>query len=157
MPPIRVRPYEPSDRGFALGLAPRLATGIPPWRETDRMVSTARDWVVSSLERPAAKGQVFVAEDSNGTRLGFASVSEETHFTGEVQGYLGELVVREEDEGQGVGRALVAACEEWSRERGHRILALSTGVANARARRFYQGLGFAEEDVKLAKLLTRPP
>jgi len=57
-------------------------------------------------------------------------------------------------EGRGVGTALIAACEQWARDQGYRILSLSTGAANARALGFYRHLGFHEEDVKLVKLLT---
>ena len=69
------------------------------------------------------------------------------------QSYLGELAVREDIEGHGVGNALVKACEEWSRNQGYTLLVLDTGIANEQARYFYQRLGFQEESIKLTKLL----
>ncbi|TMD75294.1 MAG: GNAT family N-acetyltransferase [Chloroflexi bacterium] len=34
---LRVRQYVPADREFVLSLAPRLAIGIPPWRDPQKM------------------------------------------------------------------------------------------------------------------------
>jgi GNAT superfamily N-acetyltransferase len=150
---VHVRPYEAGDRDFVLSLAPRLAIGIPPWRDERAMVMTARKWIASSIERRGELAEVFVALGETGERVGFASVADETHFTGTVQSYIGELAVVPEAEGGGVGKALVGACEKWARDRGHRILSLATGAANARALAFYRHLGFADEDVKLVKVL----
>ncbi len=96
---------------------------------------------------------VFVAENEQGERLGFATVSHSTHFTGEGQAYIGELATCEEAEGQGAGRALAQACEQWGREQGYRILSLATGAANRHALGFYRHIGFLDEDVTLVKLL----
>jgi GNAT superfamily N-acetyltransferase len=96
---------------------------------------------------------VLVAEDEQGERLGFATVSHSTHFTGQRQAYIGELATLETAEGRGVGAALVAACEQWAREQGYTMLVLTTGAANIRALRFYHHLDFREEDVTLTKLL----
>jgi predicted N-acetyltransferase YhbS len=53
---------------------------------------------------------VLIAEDEKGERLGFATVSHSTHFTGQSQAYIGELASSEKVEGRGVGSALVEAC-----------------------------------------------
>jgi GNAT superfamily N-acetyltransferase len=150
---IRVRPYVPTDRDFVLGLAPRLAIGIPPWRDIQKMIVTARGWIIGSIEQHGKKTMVFVAEDEQGERLGFATVSHDTHFTGEGQAYVGELATSEAAEGRGVGQALAQACEQWAREQGYRILSLATGAANERALGFYRHMGYLDEDVKLVKLL----
>lgn len=151
---IRIRPYLPTDREFVLSLAPRLAIGIPPWRDVQTWIETARGWILGSIEQHGRNTMVFVAEDEQGERLGFATVSHDTHFTGEKQAYIGELVTGEAVEGRGVGKALVQACEQWGREQGYRILSLATGAANARALDFYHHLGYRDEDVKLVKLLS---
>jgi len=150
---VRVRSYEPADREFLLSLAPRLTIGIPPWRDQRLMLSTVQKWIAGSLARQGDRAEVFVALGEQGERLGFASVSEEPHFTGEPQAYVGELATVREAEGRGIGKALVTACEAWARHRGFRVLSLSTGAANARALGFYRHLGFVDEDVKLVKIL----
>ncbi len=150
---IRVRPYTATDQEFVLSLAPRLAIGIPPWRDTQKMIETARGWIAESINQHGTKSMVFVAEDEQGRRLGFATVSHSTHFTGVGQAYIGELATDEHAEGQGVGTALAQACEQWTRERGYTILSLTTGAANARALGFYRHMGYQDEDVTLIKLL----
>lgn len=150
---IRVRPYVPDDRDFVLNLAPRLAIGIPPWRDTQKMIVTAQGWITGSIEQHGKKTMVFVAENELGERLGFATVSHNTHFTGEDQAYIGELATSEEAENRGAGKALAEACEQWGREQGYRILSLATGAANERAIGFYRHIGFLDEDVTLVKLL----
>ena len=150
---IRVRPYVLADREFILSLAPRLAIGITPWRDPQKMIVTAQGWITKSIEQDGTKTRVFVAEDEHGERLGFATVSHDTHFTGEGQAYIGELVTNEAAEGRGVGKALAQACEHWAREQGYRILSLATGAANERALGFYRHMGYQDEDVTLVKLL----
>jgi GNAT superfamily N-acetyltransferase len=150
---IRVRPYVSADREFVLSLAPRLAIGIAPWRDPQKMIVTARDWITGSIEKHGQKTMVFVAEDEQGERLGFATVSHNTHFTGEGQAYIGELATSEAAEGRGVGKALAQACEQWARDQGYRILSLATGAANERALGFYRHMGYLDEDVTLVKLL----
>ena len=117
------------------------------------MLAAAQGWLRDGMDQHGGKSFVLIAEDAHGARLGFATVAQSRHFTGVPQAELGELVVREDAEGQGVGQALVAACAEWARAQGYAFLALGTGAANTRARRFYQQLGFREEDVRLVKLL----
>ena len=150
---IRVRQYVPTDQEFVLGLAPRLAIGIPSWRDPQKMTVTARSWITGSIEEHGKKTMVFVAESEQGERLGFATVSHSTHFTGEGQAYIGELATSEEAEGRGAGKALAQACEQWAREQGYRILSLATGAANERALGFYRHMGYLNEDVTLVKLL----
>lgn len=150
---LRVRPYTPADRTFVLSLAPRLAIGAPPWRDPNLWIAAVRGWLTGSIDRHGAETTVFVAEDDQGERMGVATVSRDTHFTGEHQAYLGELATTEMAEGHGVGTALVQACEQWARAQGYRVLALTTGAANTRALGFYHQLGYRDEDVKLVKLL----
>jgi GNAT superfamily N-acetyltransferase len=150
---IRVRPYVPADREFVLSLAPRLAIGIPSWRDPQKMIVTAQGWITGSIEQHGKKTMVFVAENEQGERLGFATVSHSTHFTDEGQAYIGELAASEVAERRGVGKALAQACEQWAREQGYRILSLATGAANEQALGFYRHIGYRDEDVTLVKLL----
>jgi GNAT superfamily N-acetyltransferase len=56
-------------------------------------------------------------------------------------GSLAELFVAPQARGKGHGRALIGACEDWARERGHKLLTLGVLVKNARAIRSYEGAG----------------
>ena len=150
---FRVRPYDPNDRAFVLGLAPRLTIGMQSWRDLKLWLTTVEDWLTESINQHNQKTMVWIAKNEQGERLGFATVSHSTHFTGQRQAYIGELATSETVEGRGVGTALVNACEQWAREQGYALLTVSTGAANTRALRFYDHLGFHEEDVTLTKLL----
>ena len=83
---------------------------------------------------------------------GVITIREQRHFTGELDGYIGELAVAAHEARRGIGRALIAAAETWARDRGLRHLTLHTGIANIPARDFYAALGFREEEIRL----TRP-
>jgi GNAT superfamily N-acetyltransferase len=150
---VRVRPFASDDRAFILSLAPRLAIGKQPWRDRDLWLATVQEWLTESIQQHGQKTMVWIAENEEGERVGFATVSHSTHFTGQPQAYIGELAAAESAEGHGVGSALLNACEQWAREQGYTILTLSTGAANARALRFYKHLGFQDEDVTLTKLI----
>ena len=150
---VRVRPYTSADHTFILSLAPRLAVGKQPWRDLTLWWKTVDEWLTESIEQHRQRTMVLIAEDEKGERLGFATVSHSTHFTGQRQAYIGELVTSEAVEGQGVGTALVKACERWAREQEYAVITLTTGAGNTRALKFYEHLGFHNEDITLTKLL----
>ena len=150
---VEVRSYTPNDRAFVLSLAPRLAIGKQSWRDLTLWLKTVEEWITESISQHNQKTMVLIAENEQGEQLGFATVSHSTHFTGQRQAYIGELATKEKVESCGVGSALVEACERWAREQGYTIITLTTGVGNTRALRFYDRLGFQNEDVTLTKLL----
>ena len=150
---IHTRPFEASDRAAVLDLAPRLTIGIAPWLDADAFLAAAHEWIVGSIEEIGRGRAVFVAEDVHGTCLGFVSIGRSVHFTGTEQAYIGELAVAAHAEGKGVGRALLLRAEGWAREQGLKRVALDTGATNVRARDFYEHFGYAEESVKLVKVL----
>jgi GNAT superfamily N-acetyltransferase len=152
-PTVRVRPFMPADRDAVLGLAPRLTIGLAPWRDPDVALPAARKWITETIDAIGPERAVLVAEGSDGGCLGFVTVERDTHWTGEAQAYVPELVVAEVAEGRGVGRALMAGVEAWAKKQGFRVVELDTNVANPRARAFYARVGYAEESVKLVKVL----
>lgn len=152
----RVRPAAAADRAFLEELAPRLTIGIAPWLNATRMRETMRDFLLGDLERTDGESAMLVAETPDGAPIGAVAVARGKHFSGVEHAYIGELAVIAEVEGQGVGAALLAAAETWARERGLRLVALDTGAANTRAREFYARHGYAEEGVRLAKVLDAP-
>lgn len=54
------------------------------------------------------------------------------------------LVVRPDMRGQRIGRRLLAACVEWSRQRRAAQVEVMVGDTNRDARRFYDAYGFAQ-------------
>ena len=74
----------------------------------------------------AARGAMFIAEH-DGRAVGWAFVVEEAGdlFVAEKErrhGFVAELFVEASARGQGHGRALIAACEDWTRARGMAVL-----------------------------------
>lgn len=171
---ITIRAATDDDKDAVLALAPRLAEGLPPWRNAGEALAAGRRWLEDSLAAAATAGNAafFVAADRGATRgaatggadggvagsgtvVGVISVRVSRHFTGERDGYIGELVVARCAARRGIGSALIAAAEDWGRERGLANLTLHTGAFNNAARSFYAALGFAEEELRLTRAV--PP
>ena len=92
----------------------------------------------------AALGWVVAHEDDDGAFV----TSAERRFV-----YISELFVVEAARGTGVGRALIAACEDWARERGISIMHIAVLGANARAAKIYTHAGYAPYSLRLRKYL----
>ncbi len=108
----------------------------------------------AALERPGTDSAVFVAEDESGRPLGFVHVHVATDFfTGEEHGHVSDVVTAPGEEGRGIGRMLMAAAEDWSRERGHRLLSLNVFDGNLRPRELYRRLGYAPDTIRMVKVL----
>ena len=150
---VRVRPFMASARETVLALAPRLLANVPAWRDAEVAVGATRKWISQAIDQIGPGSTVLVAEDGAGACVGFVTIQRETHWTGEEQAYVPELVVAEAAEGTGVGCTLMAGVEAWARERGLRLIELDTSIRNSRSRAFYARLGFAEDSVKLVKVL----
>jgi ribosomal protein S18 acetylase RimI-like enzyme len=149
---VVIRPFVPSDRDAVLALAPRLTIGVARWRDPAAVATAVRGWLEASTE-PSQRGLALVAV-VEGRITGFISAEASRHFAGEADAYIGELVVDERAEGQGIATRLVHAAERWAVANGHRCITLNTGAANERARHLYRHLGFEEEDVKLTRVLS---
>jgi ribosomal protein S18 acetylase RimI-like enzyme len=153
--PIQVREYNPADRAAVLALAPRLTDGMPTWRDPAAWLSAVRGWVRDSADNAGQPGHAIYVAVAGEQVVGLVSVSERTHFTGQVDAYVGELVTAAGMERRGIARALMAAAEAWGADRGLRCLTLETGAANQSARSFYAALGYCEEDVRLTKTIRK--
>jgi ribosomal protein S18 acetylase RimI-like enzyme len=161
-----IRQATGADRPGVVALASRLAEGVAPWRDQQEARNAGRRWLESSLDGAAAgTGAVFLAVDeaasaapaspAAGGIVGVLSIHPSRHFTGELDGYIGELVVAEHASRRGIGRALVDAADTWARDHGLAHLTLHTGSYNTSARAFYAALGFAEEEVRLTRQVSR--
>jgi ribosomal protein S18 acetylase RimI-like enzyme len=103
-------------------------------------------------------GRMFVAEGTDGALLGWAVVGE---FKGEPfvvaderdYAYIFELFVVETTRGQGVGRALIAACEEWARTENFKTIQIGVLFGNTRAAKIYREAGYSDYALELRKYL----
>jgi ribosomal protein S18 acetylase RimI-like enzyme len=67
-------------------------------------------------------------------------------YTGALDAYLEELYVVPERRGRGMGRALLEAAMEYSRERGAAHIDLGTSEADVAARALYESAGFTNRE-----------
>jgi ribosomal protein S18 acetylase RimI-like enzyme len=152
---VHIRRARVDDMPFIRSLAERFARfGSPAWRDRALMWKYHQQSVEDVGQSIDTDDLVLLAEDAQGTRLGFIWATHATDFfTQEPQGYVSDLAVSSQAEGKGVGRKLLEQAEEWARTRGYRILALDVFAANTLARAIYTHLGYAEETVKMVKEL----
>ncbi len=88
--------------------------------------------------------QCYVAE-SDGEVIGMIGLIRELRFERDgVHVRIGSLVVREQQRGGGIGKALILAAEGWAGSVGARALALNSGNREERtgAHDFYRHLGY---------------
>jgi len=153
--PHAIRTAVPADRAAILSLADRLAAFGPTTRSPAEVAERERRALADALARPPAGAALLVAEHEG---LGLVGVllleSRHDYFTGEAHGHVAILAVSREAEGRGVGRALLAAAEEWGRAEGFRRLTLSVFTENRRPRELYARQGWRPELETWYKTLT---
>jgi len=127
-------------------IAPFESTHLPACRA---VFETIPDWFGTPASnekylRELAELPAFVALEG-GAVIGFASLRPHTPEAAELE----VLAVRRDLHRRGAGRALVAHCEAWLRERGVGWLHVKTlapsspDAGYAKTRAFYRALGFA--------------
>ena len=153
---IQIRPFQPSDRTFILSLVPRFIEKITtlPGRAPIQIIASLERPLCDFMTEPDPADALFVAETSNGIRLGFVFLQTKIDaFTMEPQGHISDIAVTAEAEGQGVGRALMAIAETWARQHHYRLLTLNAFAHNRKVRDWYERQGFKSEMVRYGKLL----
>jgi GNAT superfamily N-acetyltransferase len=131
--------------------------GIEPDRRVDAAV--AEDFFAVLTARVEARhGSHFIAEAPDGTKLGWAAVHEHGNEIYVVEdervfGFISELFVVEAARGRGIGQALIAACEDWARSRGLKLVMIAALSGNARAFGAYRAAGYAPYATELRKYL----
>lgn len=156
---VHVRPATAADRDFIVGVVPRLwAFGPPPLRPADAMDRAEVEALEQALAEPAADAVLLVAELDGVGLAGVALANTATdYFTHERHGHLSIIIVSEDGEGRGVGRALLDAVEAWAAAQGHRFITLNVFAGNQRARTVYERAGYGEDTVRYVKELSPPP
>jgi aminoglycoside 6'-N-acetyltransferase I len=93
---------------------------------------------------------LFVAEDATGAAIGFVEVGLRSHADGcdpkQPVGFIEGWYVSPEQQGGGVGRALMQTAEAWARDQGCTELASDTWLDNTGSQLAHQALGFEVVD-----------
>lgn len=151
---VRLPDDEPAILSFIWGLQ-RFENGFEPNRRLDPGFA-AEHWA-DVQRQAAARGALFVAQEA-GKPVGWVFVVEETGdlFVRESErrhGFVAELFVEPGARGQGHGRALIAACEDWTRRRGMAVLIIGVLTGNDKAAAVYRRDGFAPYNLFMRKYL----
>jgi len=150
-----IRRARDADKDAVLALVPRLVSGFtpPPWRAPAQMTPTDLDVISQALASSGDDPAIYVAE-REGRIVGFIHLTSlEDYYRRRKQGHIGDIVVAEGEEGQGIASALMAKAEEWCRAQGYDWLSLSVFEQNERAERLYRKLGFQRDIIRLLKPL----
>jgi ribosomal protein S18 acetylase RimI-like enzyme len=151
---VAVRRGDRGDRDFVRDLGRRSATS------SVSAVRVARyDDVLESFERLAEfvygrRHDVLIAEE-NGERAGFLlllyDIPDEVTLTD--QAFVAYTAVEPSARGRGVGRALIAAVDDFARAQGLRYVSLMVTDDNTTARTLYDKAGFVTERRMMTKTL----
>src|SRR5262249_50396713 len=129
--------------------------------EADRRVdgSVAEEFYdVLSARVHEHNGCIFVAENETNLVVGWAVAHEEKNEVYVVEderrfAYISELYVVEEARGRGIGRALIATCEDWARRQNFRVMMIAALEGNRRAFNLYRNGGYLPYTTYLRKYL----
>lgn len=143
------------DDDFILALVPRFVDfPLPPWRRRHECIEGIRADLVRHLDDQPANSFVFVAEDEDGTPVGFIHLQKtQDFFTARSNCHVSDLAVAPGQDGRGVGRALLEHAEDWAREHRCALVTLAVFPGNERARALYEAAGYAADLLRLAKPL----
>ncbi len=149
---IHIRPAVRDDMAFVEKLYERVeATGEPHWRQEGPSPYTT-SWIEHIIDINPGDQVLLIAEDHLQQRLGYTWALSLLDFdTIESRGHIAGVGVMPAAEGRGIGSLLVEAAEEWCRKQGFREVTLHCYVANERAQRLYQRLGYENEWYRMRK------
>jgi ribosomal protein S18 acetylase RimI-like enzyme len=155
-----VRPATSRDEAAVLALVPRLRAferssihSSSALRPPEALDAGEQRTLRRFFDGNPAGASLWVA-DIEGAVVGMAYAERATdYFTQESHGHLGILAVAEHAEGRGVGKALLATVEQWSREAGFRFLSLNVFAENTRAIGVYEKAAYRADFVRYVKPL----
>lgn len=154
-PPITLREATQADHPILRSFNDRLiaAASLPGATSADfaRFQATFTDKALSDSN---PKSRCLVAVDNAGTILGYIHL-QPTHddILDREIGYVSIIAVAENASGQGIGRLLMRAAENWAKAQGYPALVLDVFSSNASAHAFYTKNGFGEDSLRLRRTL----
>jgi len=117
--------------------------GINQW-----ILPFTKDWVEQSI----ARGEFFVAKRSQEVVGVFRLIHCDPVIWDEIIAedgiYIHTLAIRRKDEGQGIGRSLLAWAEKYTKDQGRQYLRLDCMADNPRLCEYYRCAGFVSRGVK---------
>lgn len=151
-----IRPLSAEDSEFISQVAPRLYHGpTASPRDPAKMREYFSALSPADLTRESGTEAFVATEETAGNPLGLLVIKPDLdYFTDHPRAYVEILVVAEEAEGRGVGRALMTHAEQWGRAHGCREVVLDVFANNPSAIAFYERIGFAPDHLRMSKSLA---
>jgi GNAT superfamily N-acetyltransferase len=138
---LRIRTAVIEDRAAIFALVEQFATSFQP-----EPAAFDRSFQQLLKDDSAWLGIAVLGDEIAGYCLGFDHV---TFYANGRVAWVEEIMVKAALRGEGIGRALMAAFEDWARARGVKLVALAT----RRAAPFYAALGYEASATYFRKLL----
>lgn len=102
----------------------------------------------------ATDGHALLVAEKSGHVVGFLHIFSRPALEKPPEPIVQAMAVQKDVRRAGIGRALMAAAEDWTRERGFSSLALHSQLERDDAHAFYESLGYKR--VATAGLLRKP-
>ena len=144
---ITVRPARlPDDKPAILRFIDGLQRYEAEFESDRRLDATYPEDQFAALLKQTENGTFLIAE-RDGVAVGWAAIYQHDAPTYVIEAerrcaVICEAYVDEALRGQGAGRALLAACEAWAKDRGLGVLHIGHLSENARAAAVYEKAGF---------------
>jgi ribosomal protein S18 acetylase RimI-like enzyme len=153
--PVTLRPATEADHAALRALDDRLiAEAALPGATREDFQRFQRRFTDSALADQDSKARLIVAADDSGAILGYMHVKPTHDDVLDCEtGYLSIIAVAEAATGQGIGRQLMEAAEDWAREQGYPSLLLDVFASNETARSFYSKTGFIKDSLRLRRTI----
>ncbi|BBN83525.1 hypothetical protein PA25_35100 [Pseudoalteromonas sp. A25] len=151
---VIIREASEHDHAFIFSLSSYLAEVAQlGWHSDDAVQKMQDEYISQMLAHTSTANKTLIAEVAD-QPMGFVHVRKhQDGITGESCGTVPLLAVLPEAQGLGVGKMLMAAAQQWAKDRGYRLLHLEVFANNAKANSFYQNLGFKPEMLHMIKVL----
>ena len=120
---------------------------------TDVIQTMQNDYIGAMLADTSVPFTLLIAEYSE-TSLGFIHVkAHKDEISEEMCAMVTLLAVSPSGQGKGIGKLLMQAAEQWTKQQGYRLLHLEVFANNDNAQGFYNNLGFKPEMMTMVKAL----
>ena len=140
-----IRPLSSADAAAVAALSDHLGYPVPPGEMATRLAAL--------LACP--DHALFGAEDEAGELAGWVHICARLLLIDPPSAFVEGVVVSPGVRRRGVGRALMAAAEEWARGRGLGVVRLRSAATRGEAHAFYRALGYGEGKAALG--FEKPP
>ncbi len=126
-------------------------------RSDEESVEKQIEWMKRKLQSESTFLFVAIREDEEQNTIGYVfgwiEKRNKNYWKLTKFGYVGELFVKEEFRGMGVGRALLEKAEKWFAEKGITKIFLDAYAQNP-AVNFYKKLGYRELELRMVKEIS---